>query len=53
MFKKPYLTTGSGMLYGFASSFLTRPERVRDVNFIRYIRQQQLNRLLGRPTIWQ
>lgn len=53
VFKKPYITTGCGMLLGFVSCYWTKTERVRNRDLIRYLRRQQLNRLLGRPTIWE
>lgn len=53
MFRKPYITTGCGMLYGFASCYWKKTDRVSNPELIRYLRRQQLNRLLGRRTIWQ
>lgn len=53
VFRKPYVTAGCGMLYGYASCYWKPTERVRNRDLIRYVRRQQMNRLLGRPTIWQ
>jgi glycosyltransferase involved in cell wall biosynthesis len=51
-FVKPYLIGGLGMLYGFIAAYWQRMKRIDDPQLIRYIRRQQMSRLLGRPTIW-
>jgi poly-beta-1,6-N-acetyl-D-glucosamine synthase len=49
---KPYLLGSLGMLYGFITASCEGMPRIGDPQVIRYIRKQQLNRLLGRPTVW-
>ena len=53
LFHKPYLIESAGLLYGFLKGYLTRKPRVDDTSLIRYLRRQQINRLLLRPTIWK
>jgi glycosyltransferase involved in cell wall biosynthesis len=50
--RRPYIVGSVGMCYGFLSAYWKRTPRIEDVELIRYIRQQQINRLLGRKTIW-
>jgi poly-beta-1,6-N-acetyl-D-glucosamine synthase len=51
--RRPYLVGSVALLYGYISANLHRIPRVDDPSVIRYIRQQQLARLLGKKTIWQ
>lgn len=53
MFEKPYLVGGFSMLRGFFNDFLRGAPQVDDPALIRYLRQQQINRLMGRETIWR
>ncbi len=53
LFKPPYLVGSMGLMYGFLRSYLRRADRVKDHQFLRYIRSQQLRKLLGLPTIWK
>jgi poly-beta-1,6-N-acetyl-D-glucosamine synthase len=53
LFRKPYIVESAGLLCGFLKGYLTRMPRVDDRNLIRYLRQQQMNKLLLRPTIWK
>jgi biofilm PGA synthesis N-glycosyltransferase PgaC len=50
--EKPYLVGSLGLLYGFAKGYLQRIPRVEDTALIEYFRQQQINRLLGRKSLW-
>jgi poly-beta-1,6-N-acetyl-D-glucosamine synthase len=50
--EKPYLVGSLGHMYGFVRGHLKGVPQVDDPLLIQYIRKQQLNRLLGRPTIW-
>jgi poly-beta-1,6-N-acetyl-D-glucosamine synthase len=50
---KSGFTRAVGLLWGYASAFARRVPRVDDPETIRYVRQQQRNRLLGRPSIWR
>jgi glycosyltransferase involved in cell wall biosynthesis len=49
----PYLLGGFSMLFGFLSGYLKSFPQIRDQELIRYIREQQWNRLTGRNTIWK
>jgi glycosyltransferase involved in cell wall biosynthesis len=53
LLRYPYVLGSVAHFYGYASSFCRRMPRVDDPALIRYIRQQQLLRLAGRPSIWQ
>ncbi len=50
--KRPYFIGSAGLMYGFLTSYVQRLPRV-DTEQRRYIRRQQLAKLLGRPTIWK
>jgi poly-beta-1,6-N-acetyl-D-glucosamine synthase len=49
---KPYGLASLGLLTGYFSGYVRRIPRVADPATINYIRQQQINRLLGRKSIW-
>lgn len=50
---KPYFTGALGMAYGFLSAYFRGLPQVPDPPLIRYLRQQQLRRLLGTESIWK
>lgn len=50
---RPYVVASCAMLYGYLSGYFKKLDRVNDPNFVRYLRTQQMNRLLGRETIWR
>jgi hypothetical protein len=52
MTKKPYFWGGANMLIGFISGYTEKRARIDDPAFVQYIREQQLNKLLGKATIW-
>jgi poly-beta-1,6-N-acetyl-D-glucosamine synthase len=52
MAAQPYLLGGLGLLFGFIKGYLKRIPQVKDKVLIRYLRQQQMNRLLGRKSLW-
>ncbi|MFZ0760690.1 MAG: glycosyltransferase family A protein [Candidatus Sulfotelmatobacter sp.] len=52
-FRQPYLWGSAAIVYGYASGYLRRLPRVNDPLFIKYIRGQQVRRLLGMRTIWR
>ena len=52
LFEKPYLVVGCGLWLGFAGAYLKRIPRVADQAVIKYLRCQQMNRLLGKPSLW-
>jgi poly-beta-1,6-N-acetyl-D-glucosamine synthase len=53
LFNRPYILSGVAHAYGFITGYLKRIPRVEDRGFIRYIRTQQLRRLLFMKTIWK
>jgi glycosyltransferase involved in cell wall biosynthesis len=53
LFQKPLLIGGAGHFYGFATAFLEGIPQVPDKALIRYVRQQQMRRLLLRESIWR
>ena len=52
MLKKPYLIGGLYLLLGYLEGYIKRWPVVKDKTLIKYIRRQQLNKLLGKNTIW-
>jgi len=50
---RPFLIQSLGLFAGFFSSYFTKAERIKDRDLIRYLRKQQLKRLVGLPTTWQ
>lgn len=53
LFSQPPILGSIGMLYGFLSCYLKNTPQVNDPELIRYLRRQQLGRLMGRETIWR
>jgi biofilm PGA synthesis N-glycosyltransferase PgaC len=51
-FDKPYLLEGCGLWLGFLTGYLKRIPQVPDRDVIRYFRRQQMNRLLGKQSLW-
>jgi poly-beta-1,6-N-acetyl-D-glucosamine synthase len=51
--RRPYVIGSVAQAYGYVKAYLKRVPRVDDPRLIRYLRQQQLARLLGRETIWK
>jgi glycosyltransferase involved in cell wall biosynthesis len=52
MGEKPYLVGGCGLLFGFLKGYVNRIPQVEDKALIRYFRGQQMDRLLGRKSLW-
>jgi glycosyltransferase involved in cell wall biosynthesis len=53
MARKPYVIGALAHLYGFLRCYWNGTEQVGDPQLVRYLRSQQMNRLLNRPTIWK
>lgn len=53
LFRKPYLVGSAGLFCGFVFGLLQRVPQIGDKALIGYLQQQQLRRLLLRPTIWR
>jgi glycosyltransferase involved in cell wall biosynthesis len=51
--RRPYVTGSVALLYGYVTAYLQRTQQVDDPELIRYLRRQQLARLMGRETIWK
>jgi len=51
-FAKPYLIGALGLLSGYAKAYFGSGVRINDPATLRYFRNQQFRRLLGRPSIW-
>lgn len=49
----PILLRSIGMLYGYLRCLVQQTPRVKDQEFLRYLRAQQFRRLLGLSTIWR
>jgi glycosyltransferase involved in cell wall biosynthesis len=52
MVQKPLLVGGLGLMFGFLKGYVKRTPQVEDRALIQYFRQQQMNRLLGRKSLW-
>jgi biofilm PGA synthesis N-glycosyltransferase PgaC len=50
--QNPYLVGAAGLWWGFMKGYLKSVPQVNDAPLIRYVRQQQLNKLIGRPSLW-
>lgn len=52
LLQRPYLIGSVGLLYGYARGVVQRTERVNDHALIGYVRRQQINAILLRPSLW-
>jgi biofilm PGA synthesis N-glycosyltransferase PgaC len=52
MVEKPYFIGGFGLWFGFVKGYITRVPRVPDKALIEYFREQQINRLFRRKSLW-
>ena len=53
LLRAPFIVGSAGLLYGYVTGYLKHLPQVDDPGFIRYLRDQQLRRLMGRETIWR
>jgi poly-beta-1,6-N-acetyl-D-glucosamine synthase len=53
LFRKPYIKGSAGLFYGYISGYLKHIPQVDDLLLIKYVREQQVRRLLGKETIWR
>lgn len=53
LMQKPYVAGSAAICYGFLKGYWTRVPRVNDTQLIKYLRTQQLRRLVGQDTIWR
>ena len=49
---KPYVIAALGLFIGYLSGYLRRVPMVGDEQLIRYVREQQMRRLLNRESLW-
>lgn len=52
LFRKPYFVEAAGLFAGFLSGYFKRLPQLADAQTIRYLRQQQMRRLLFRSSIY-
>jgi len=52
LFERPYVIVAAGLWYGFMTGYIFRIPRNQEPEVIRYLRREQLQRLLFRPSIW-
>jgi hypothetical protein len=50
--QKPHLAGPVGLAWGFCRGYLKGIPQVDDPALIRYVRKQQLNKLMGRQSLW-
>jgi biofilm PGA synthesis N-glycosyltransferase PgaC len=53
LFRKPFVVNAIAQAYGFFSGYTKRIPRVEDPALVRYIRNQQMRRLLMMKSIWK
>jgi hypothetical protein len=53
LWQKPFVLGSVGLMYGFVSGYIKKIPQVDDRATILYLRQQQMNRLFRRQTIWR
>lgn len=51
--RRPYLVAAVGLLMGYLGALVRRVPRTASVDTMSYLRRQQMDRLLGRDTIWR
>lgn len=52
IFDEPVLIGSVGLFWGFCRGYLKRERQVADPELIRYVRRQQINKLLFKPSLW-
>lgn len=52
MFERPYGVAALGLMSGFVTGYLRRVPRAPDKELLKYLRGQQMNRLLFRESLW-
>jgi hypothetical protein len=50
---RPYVVAAGGLMTGFVKGYWRHVPQVRDAGAIRFLRQQQLNYLTGRGSLWR
>jgi poly-beta-1,6-N-acetyl-D-glucosamine synthase len=52
LFQRPYGVGAVGLAWGFCQGYVRGAAQVDDRELIRYVRRQQINKLLLRPSLW-
>ncbi|MCK5451214.1 MAG: glycosyltransferase family 2 protein, partial [Candidatus Omnitrophica bacterium] len=52
-FQKPYFLAALGLFYGFLNGYFNNIPQISDGALINYLRRQQINRLIGKKSIWR
>ena len=52
LFERPYFVGSIGLFWGFCRGYMDKTDQVNDPNLIAYVRQQQINKLVGKPSLW-
>lgn len=52
MFQRPYLVGAAGLAWGYCRAYFGGIAPVVDRDLIRYVRRQQMNKLLLKPSLW-
>ena len=52
IFQRPYFVGAVGLWWGFCCGYIKQVPQVDDSRLIRYVRQQQFNKLQGKPSLW-
>jgi glycosyltransferase involved in cell wall biosynthesis len=52
LFQPPYFVGAVGLAWGFCKGYLHKVAQVDDPDLIQYVRRQQLNKLLLKPSLW-
>ena len=50
--RRPFVTPTIGLLLGYFGAAVRRVPKIPDPDLIRYVRAQQIRKLLGRPSAW-
>jgi hypothetical protein len=53
LFRRPYVIGAIGLLFGYISGYLMKVPQIDDHAAIKYLREQQIRKLLGKATIWR
>ena len=51
--ERPYVVNSVGLLWGYLKGYLKKVPRVDDKELVQYVREQQINRLMLRPSLWK
>ena len=52
LFERPYVIVSAGLWYGFVTGYFSRAPRHQEPEVIRYLRREQMRRLMFQSSIW-